>query len=71
MKINKFLIVALTVCSSVAFAAPTNDAMRAASDVHTNAKYSSCLSVTKDENGNLIGFHVNGVKPEDVAIFLA
>lgn len=70
MKFNKILIATLTVCSSVAFAAPTNDAMRAAADAQVNAKYSSCLSLTKDEYDNVIGVHVNGLKPEDVNIFL-
>lgn len=63
----------LAICGSFAvagFAAPTQDAMRAASAVQINAKYSSSLCLTKDADGNIISFHVNGVSPEDAGILL-
>ena len=61
----------LAICSSVAgFATPTPDSMRAAAAVQQNAKLASSISVTRDANGNIISFHVNGVNPKDVDILL-
>ncbi len=71
MSIKTQLIIAIAVFASVSgFAAPTPDAMRAASAVQTNTKYSSCISLTRDASGNIVSFHVNGVCPEDVGTLL-
>lgn len=62
---------ALAICTFASGSAtPTSDAMRAAAAVQTGAKYSSCVTLTKDADGNIISFHVNGICPEDVGILL-
>ena len=72
MSLKNLFIGTLALCSSVSgFASPTPDAMRAASAVQINSRYSSSISLTKDQNGNIISFHVNGVSPEDAGILLA
>jgi hypothetical protein len=72
MSLKNLFIGTIAFCSSASiFAGPTPDAMRAASAVQINSKYSSSVSLTKDQNGNIISFHVNGVSPEDAGILLA
>lgn len=71
MLIRNLVIGALAICgSATAFAAPTADAMRAASAVQTNVKYSFSISLTRDADGNIVSFHVNGVNPDDASILL-
>lgn len=62
---------AIALCSTAAvFAAPTPDAMRAASAVQMNSKLASSVTLTKDADANIISFHVNGVSPADAEILL-
>lgn len=71
MSLKKLFIGTIAVFSAVSgFASPTPDAMRAASAVQINTKYSSSVSLTRDQNGNIVSFHVNGVTPEDAGILL-
>lgn len=68
---NVLFIGTIMISSSVfGFASQTPDAMRAAGAVQTNTKYSSSLSLTKDNNGNIISFHVNGIGAQDAGILL-
>ena len=71
MSLKYLLIAAVAVCSSATgFANQTPDAMRAAQAVQINTKYSSTIAMTKDANGNIVSFHVNGVGPSDAGILL-
>lgn len=72
MSINIFnLALVLATCSvTAAFSTPTPDAMRAANAVQQNSKLSSSLNVTKDANGKIVSYHVNGVNPDDADILL-
>lgn len=73
MSIKKFLAgtLALAICSSVAgYASTTPEAMRAATAVMLNTKLASSVSLTKDNDDNIISFHVNGVNPTDADILL-
>ncbi len=72
MSIKTILMSALVLGSSVAgFATSANpDAMRAASATQTNTKYASSVSLTKDADGNIVSYHVNGVSSADARILL-
>lgn len=73
MSVKKILRGSLVIAifSSVAgFASPNPEAMRAASAVQNNTKLASSITLTKDSDLNIIGFHVNGVSPTDADILL-
>ena len=72
MTIKNFLLGALVMGSSIAGYATSNnaDAMRAASAVQINTKYANCVTLTRDIDGNIVSFHVNGVTPTDAGILL-
>jgi hypothetical protein len=71
--LTRALLIGTFVCGSIAGfaeASPTPDAMRAAAAVQINTKYFSSITLTKDPEGNIISFHVNGVSPGDAKILL-
>jgi hypothetical protein len=72
MAMQNFLIgaIALGGYAVTGFASPSPDAMRAASAVQINTKYSSSVSLTRDPDGNIVSFHANGVSPTDAGILL-
>lgn len=70
MSLKKLCLGAIVFCSFVSVSGFAVDAMRAATAVQTNTKYSPCLTLTRDQDRNIIGFHVNGINPEDAGILL-
>lgn len=74
MTIKKFFTgtLAIAIFSSIAgFADQSSpDAMRGASAIQHNTRLASSISLTRDANANIVGFHVNGINPADAEILL-
>lgn len=62
-------LLALVILNSATVLA-TPDSMRAASSTQLNTKLASSITLTKDADANIIGYHVNGVSPSDAEILL-
>ena len=70
LTLKRALVLAIVLCSGSVYASSSPDSMRAATAVEKNTKYATCLTLTKDLNGNIISFHVNGVAPDDARILI-
>jgi len=72
LQIKNILTSALVISSFATGFASSNspDSMRAATAVQINTKYASCVSLSRDADGNIVSFHVNGVAPTDAGILL-
>jgi len=57
-------------CNHEMSAVESKNAVRAISAVQLNSKLNSSISVTKDENGNLVSYFANGISPKDAEALL-